>query len=184
MKRIGIASKIVVMIVVLLALTSAAIILLNRMFYYRDMRTQLAEIQLPLIADQVLAEVDATIMEPSRASRLVADNPFFKRWLREGEPETEQETIFALLDSLRTQYGLLAANFGSDQAKKYYNATNTGKKLLDIEGDAFPGFSISATARPMSPPMFMSMIRFGALPPISISESNRTGSFAAMFPSA
>ena len=141
MRRMGIAKKIVLLIVILLLVTSAAIIVLNSIFYRRDMRQQLAQVQLPLITDKVLAEVDTAIMEPARGVMLLVDNPFFLEWLRSGEPVEGEKTVFAMLDSMRENYGIMAVNFGSEQSGKYFAAGDSGHTILTIDdSDAFSWF--------------------------------------------
>ena len=136
MRRMGIAKKIVLLIIVLLVVTSAAIIILNGIFYQRDMREQLADVQLPLISDKVLAEVDMTIMEPARGVMLLVNNPFFLDWLRRGEDAAAEDAVFAMLDSMRNNYGIMGVNFGSDQSRKYYAAAGSGRKILEIDDSA------------------------------------------------
>lgn len=153
MRRMGIVKKIVLLIIVLLVITATAIILLNRYFYQRDMRQQLQRVQLPLISDKVLAEVDATIQEPARGVMLLVNNPFFLEWIRAGEDSAAEPTLFRMLDSMRTNYGIMAVNFGSDATKKYFAAATAGQQILTIDNsDAFSWFyAFRDSGAPASP---------------------------------
>ena len=141
MKRMGITRKIVLLIVVLLLATAAAIILLNRLYYQRDMRRQLEEVQLPLISDKVLAEIDRSILEPARGAELLVNNPFFLDWLKRGEPEAEEGVVFQMLRSIVVNYNLMRGNFGSQETKKYLSVGVGDQKIMDIdENGAFSWF--------------------------------------------
>lgn len=132
MRRMGIAKKIVFLIVVLLLVTSAAIIALNRGFYQRDMRKQLQEVQLPLISDKVLSEADRTIMKPGRGVMLLVNNPFFHDWLRAGCPQGSEKMVFAMLDTMRTNYGMLSVNYASGE--KFYAASGSSHNIFPMDG--------------------------------------------------
>ena len=131
MRRMGIAKKIVLLIVSLLIVTSVAIIFINRSSYRRDMRHQLQEVELPLISDNVLTEVDKTIMEPARGVMLLVNNPFFHEWLRAGRPVEGETTLFAMLDSMRLNYGILTVNYASGE--KYYAASGSGHNIIPMD---------------------------------------------------
>lgn len=139
MRQMAISKKIVLLIVLLLLATSSAIILLNRTFYRRDMRQQLQEVQLPLISDKVLSEIDRTIMEPSRGVMLLVNNPFFHQWLREGRPRSGESTLFAMLDSMRKNYGILSVNYASGE--NYYAANADGHNVIPMADLNSPAWS-------------------------------------------
>ncbi len=128
-RRIGVERKIVILIVVLLVLTASAIILVNRAFYQSGMREQLVEYQLPLVSDNALSAVTTKILTVSDALELLAINPFFVDWLRAGEPETGDTTIYQMMESLIAVYGTLGANFISDHTRKYLDVLE-GERVL------------------------------------------------------
>ncbi len=128
-KRIGVEKKIVLLVIALLIVTSAAIILLNRWYYQRDMRAQLVNYQLPLVSDTALSAVDKKIMVVSQALELLSVNPYLLQWLRDGEPETGEEPVYRMLDTIIATYGTLGANFISDHTRKYLDILE-GKRYL------------------------------------------------------
>ncbi len=141
MRRVSITKKIVLLIIVILAVTSAAIIAINGLFFRRDMKKQLTSVQLPLVSDKILAEVDRAVNEPTRGVMLLVNNPFFLDWIRAGEDAAAEPTLFRMLDSMRTNYGIMAVNFGSDATRKYFAAATAGQQILPIENnDAFSWF--------------------------------------------
>jgi len=153
LKHFGIVGKIVVLIVLLLLMTSLAVILVNRWFYQRDMRRQMEtaqqdmrrqieEVQLPLMSNSIMPYVDSTIMEPARGISLMAQNPFFLNWLREGEPESGEETVFKMLELLAAHYQTMGANFVSEKTRKYIDFLNGQRRIISVtEADVwFHGF--------------------------------------------
>ena len=143
-RRMSITKKIVFLIIGLLLAISAVIIGINRSFYQRDMRRQLQNIQLPLVSDKVLSDIDSTIMEPGRGVMLLVDNPFFHKWIRGGQPESEIGDVFAMLDSMRKNYGLLSVNFASAASLNYYAASADGHATIhmdDLASDAWSWFA-------------------------------------------
>jgi len=132
MKNIGIVGKIVLLIIILLFITSLAVISLNRWFYQRDMRAQIEGVQLPLMSDSIMPLVDSAIMEPARALEMQAKNPFLLDWLRRGEPEAEDETIYQMLIAFTDQYKTMGANLVSDHSRKYIDYQSGKKQLLAV----------------------------------------------------
>ncbi len=139
-RRIGITPKIVLLISVLLLSTAAASILLNRHYYRQSTREQLEKSELPLIADLVLAKVDRAIMEPARGVAIAVKNPFLLDWIRSGEAETGENAVFDALSSILDNYGIMGANYASNQTKKYLMNTGTERNILAIADDD-PSFS-------------------------------------------
>ncbi len=140
MRRVSITKKIVFLIIIILAVTSAAIIAINGLFFRRDMKKQLTSIQLPLVSDKILAEVDRAVNEPTRGVMLLVNNPFFLDWIRSGEDAAAEPTLFRMLDSMRTNYGIMAVNFGSEATKKYFAAAGQQQILTIDNSDAFSWF--------------------------------------------
>ncbi len=132
-KRFGIASKIVILIILLLIGTSAAVIMVNRYYYRRDMRDQLAQSQLPVLSELVLAKVDKAIMEPARGVMLAVQDPFFLEWIRNGEPEEDRDEVFGLLSGIVKNYGIMAANYGSNQTLQYLSHSGNENKIIEID---------------------------------------------------
>ena len=136
--RAGILQKIVMLVVVLLVLTSVAIIVVNRYLYQRDMRAQMENIQLPLMSDKILAAVDKTILEPVRGVAMQVKNPFLIGWVEQGEPAEGEGAVFALLESIITNYGIMGANFVSDKSMRFFSAGGGQRNMLPIvKNDAF-----------------------------------------------
>ena len=142
LKNFGIVGKIVILIIISLFVISVAIISVNRWFYQRDLRNQIEKVQLPLMSDSIMPYVDDTIMEPARALTLLAKNPFLQDWLRRGEPESEDETIYRMLEGFAAQYGTMGANLISDHTRKYIDFLEGERRLLMVtEEDVwFPEF--------------------------------------------
>ena len=132
LKHFGIVGKIVFLIIVLLLMTSLAIIFVNRWFYQRDMRRQVETVQLPLLSNSIMPYVDSTIMEPARGIALMAKNPFFLKWLREGEPESEEVIIYEMLELLAAQYQTMGANYISEKTRRYLDFIDNQRKLYPV----------------------------------------------------
>lgn len=141
LKRLGITPKIVLLILVLLVSTTIAGILLNSYHFRRNTREQLEKTELPLIAGLVRARVDKAIIEPVNGVLLAAKNPFLLNWIRAGEPEADDAVIFDALDSIIENYGIMAANYASNQTKKYLmNAGGQRSSLPIDDSEAFSWF--------------------------------------------
>ncbi|UQZ88416.1 hypothetical protein C4J81_04000 [Deltaproteobacteria bacterium Smac51] len=132
LKRFGIVGKIVLLIVFLLLITSMAIIYVNRWFYERDMRAQIEKVQLPLMSNSIMPFVDSTIMEPARALMLMAKNPFLLDWMRRGELDSEEETIYQMLETFANQYNTLGANVISEKTRKYMDFLEGKRNPLTV----------------------------------------------------
>ena len=115
----SIGKKLNLLIATLLLLVSGIIIFYNAYSFQSGMRKQLVEQQLPALADGILSKIDNTIMEPSRALRLLSRNPLLQDWVREGEPNERVDEIYRLLESLVAVYGTIGANFVSQNTKQY-----------------------------------------------------------------
>ena len=141
-KRVGVVGKIVFLIVALLIVTAAAVIALNQSSYRKGMRSQLEQYQLPLVSDYALASVTDKILTVSKALRLMADNPFFINWLKAGEPESQDEEIYRMCESLIANYGTLGANFISNDTRKYLDVLDHKRYLREVMDDStwFWGF--------------------------------------------
>ncbi len=140
--KAGIGRKIVILLVAMLVITAGAVILVNRVFFQRTMRRQLSEYQLPLVSETALASVTSRILTVSDALHLLAINPHLQNWMRAGEPESGDEDIYRLAESLIATYGTLGANFISDHTRKYLDVLE-GKRYLRHVGegdDWFFGF--------------------------------------------
>lgn len=126
----------------MLFITSLAIISLNRWFYQRDMRAQIEKVQLPLLSNSIMPYVDTTIMEPARALEMLARNPFLLDWLKRGEPEAEDETIYRMVEAFAAQYRTMGANLISDRTRKYLDYLEGERRLLMVtdEDKWFPEF--------------------------------------------
>lgn len=138
--RFGIVGKIVVLIIFLLFTTSMAIIVVNRWFYQRDMRAQIENVQLPLLSDSIMPFVDTTIMEPARALELLAKNPFLHNWLRDGEPDSQEDLIYEMLSSFTNQYGTIGANLVSEHTQKYMDFLDGRRQPKAVNFDKDPWF--------------------------------------------
>ncbi len=147
-KRIGVERKIVLLIVALLVMTAAAIILVNRMFYKESTRTQLTDYQLPLVSDSALSAITSKILTVQKALELMAANPYFLDWVKEGEPESGVDTVYRMLESVIGTYGTLGANFVSAHTLKYIDVIGSDRDLLYVtEKDGwFYGFRDSGVA--------------------------------------
>ena len=131
-KKFGIERKIVLLVVVLLMITATAIIFLNRFYYLRDMRSQMVEYRLPLVSDTALSAVVSKVLVVSDALRMQSLNPYFLQWLREGEPESGDETVYRLMESVIAAYGTLGANFVSDHTHKYLDVLENQRYLREV----------------------------------------------------
>ena len=128
-RRIGVGRKIVILIVSLLIVTAGAVLLINRSLFRQSMRKQLNEYQLPLVSDNALAAISSRILRVREALSLLAVNPYFVDWLREGEPETGDDRVYRMAESVVAVYGTLGANFISDHTRKYLDVLE-GKRYL------------------------------------------------------
>ncbi|MCC8108805.1 MAG: methyl-accepting chemotaxis protein [Planctomycetes bacterium] len=140
--RAGIGRKIVILLVAMLVITAGAVILVNRVFFQRTMRRQLSEYQLPLVSETALASVTGKILTVSDALHLLAINPHLQHWMRAGEPESGDDDIYRLAESLIETYDTLGANFISDHTRKYLDVLDGKRYLRHVreEDDWFFGF--------------------------------------------
>ncbi len=130
----GVEQKIVILIIGLLLVTSTVIIVLNRYAFQEGMHTQLVDFQLPLVSDTALSTVITEIQTVSDALELSSRNPFFLNWLRAGEPETGDETIYQQASSIIETYGTLGANYVSARTKKYLDVLEGQRHLRHVRG--------------------------------------------------
>ena len=141
LQRIGIAKRIVFLVVILLFVTSAAVILANRILFQRDMRSQLEAVQLPLISDKILAAVDEAILEPPRAVALLVKNPFFLAWIKDGEPEAGEKTVYEMMGTINSTFGTTTANYASNATGKYLSVAGSERREFQMaDNDQFGWF--------------------------------------------
>ena len=123
----SIGKKLNIVILSLLFIVAASITTLNAYFYRQGMSTELTEKQLPLLTDDILAKIDAKIMEPSRGLALVEQSPTLQDWIATGEKNDELDSIYELLQGVVLTYNTLGANFVSYQTRQYTDLLG-GKK--------------------------------------------------------
>ena len=130
MASLSMSKKINLLILALLLVVASSIIAVNTWFYRRDMRSQVLDVQLPLMSNDILANLDRAVMETSRGLGLAVTNPFLQDWIRRGEPnEPDIETVYRILESIVSTYGTLGANFVSQNTRQYTDLLE-GKRTI------------------------------------------------------
>ena len=129
LKHVGIERKIVVLIILVLAITAGTIMLVNRSSFQKSMRSQLTDYQLPQVSENALATVETKITRVVDALDLLANSPYFQDWLRAGEPESGDEDIYRLAETVNKTYGTLGANYISERTRKYLDVLE-GERIL------------------------------------------------------
>lgn len=123
----SIGKKINLLALGLLFVVASAITILNTYTQHKGMEAELMTHRLPLMSQDILNRLDDKIMEPARGVDLILKNPTLLDWLDKGEPNSELESIYTLLDSITESYNTLGANFVS-QATKQYTDLQNGKR--------------------------------------------------------
>jgi len=109
--------------------------MVNRLLYQRDMRRQLEEVQLPLNADKILSTVDRVILEPPRGLIALINNPYFLDWIKAGEDESGQETLYDFLATINSAYGTTTANYASAATDKYFKVAGSTREAAAMSPD-------------------------------------------------
>ena len=141
MSTLSISKKINLLILSLLILVASSIIFVNTWFYRNDMRNQLLNTQLPLMSERILSKLDDKIMETSRGLGLAAREPVLIDWIKRGEPNSELDKIYELLESIVKTYNTLGANFVSQQTGQYSDLLENKRDWSYIISDKDVWFS-------------------------------------------
>ncbi len=124
----SIEKRINTMIVLLLLSVAVATIGINTYFFKKSMHDSLVNKDLPVLSAEVLSTLDDRIMEVSRGLDLIVRSPQLLDWVKRGEPNSEIDQIYAILQSILDTYPeSLGANFVS-QTTKQYTAITEGKR--------------------------------------------------------
>ncbi len=137
----SIEKKLNIFIGAVLLMVAAVTIFINSMFYYDSMKDQLVNQQLPLISEEIVNTIDDTVLEAGRALSLIIKSPTLQNWIEKGEPNEELDTIYEMLDSIISTYGVLGANFVSNQTKQYTDLNGSKKDWAYRITDADAWFS-------------------------------------------
>ena len=142
MASLSMSKKINLLILALLLVVASSIILLNTYFYRRDIRAQVVEVQLPLMSNDILNNLDVTIMEPSRGLAMAVLSPSLQDWIRQGEPNAELGTVYRTLESIVSTYHTLGANFVSQGTRQYTDLLEGKRSQFSLtpEDTWFEGF--------------------------------------------
>ncbi len=109
----------------LLLILAAITIFINSLYYQDSMKDQLINQQLPLTSQDIVNTIDDKVLEASRAVNLIIKSPTLQNWIAGGEPNSELETIYTMLESILSSYNVLGANFVSNQTKQYTDLNGT-----------------------------------------------------------
>ncbi len=139
----SIEKKLNILIAFLLFLVAAITIFINSFYFERSMRDQLVSQQLPLVSEEIVTSIDDEILEPGRGISLVIDSPTLQDWIATGESNAELENIYRMLETIQKTYGVLGANFVSNQTKQYTDLNGSKRDWSYRVSDAdtwFTGF--------------------------------------------
>ena len=112
--------KVVVLVSFLLVLLSVGISVSNYLSGFEQTRRQLRESSLPLSTDNIYADIQKIIIEPSLISSMMANDTFVHDWF--SHENDSQEQIIKYLNTIKNKYGFYNTFLVSTQTLKYYTA--------------------------------------------------------------
>ena len=140
--NLGIGKKLYLIIIVLLLAACSIITAINNVVARNSLEKQLLETQLPAVMENIAAEVDKQILEPTAGLSIISLDPFLKAWVLKGEPKEEYDLVFKRLESAATFYGLAGGSFVSWATKDYLNVFQGERstRVITDKDSWFPAF--------------------------------------------
>jgi len=139
--KLKIGHKLNLIVIILLLVSCVVITLINNLMARESLEQQLYEEQLPSTVENIVGVIDKKLLEPTAGLAIIAGDPFFEEWIRQGEPEAGYEKAYGLLASVSGYYGTMACSFVSWGTKIYheYKAGHASRRLVQDKTD--PWFS-------------------------------------------
>ncbi len=117
----SIRNKLIQLFAVALALSLAIITLINNVLARNNLQTRLLKTEIPVTVDGILANIDKELMSASIGLQTIAEDPFFKEWIINGEDSTKLPMVIDKLSKVTDQFKTKGSNFVSWKSKIYYN---------------------------------------------------------------
>lgn len=141
----SIQKKLLVIFIAIFVSAIAVITLINSVTARSIITARLVESEIPSQAENIIADIKQELLIPATGLKTFADDPFFKRWIVEGEDSSEIPTIIERLSSISEQFETKGANFVSWNTKIYYNYSdqNYNTRMITEKDSWFPAFKNS-----------------------------------------
>ncbi|WP_147822197.1 methyl-accepting chemotaxis protein [Salidesulfovibrio onnuriiensis] len=141
-----IGQKLNLIVIVLLVVSCVVITLINNLMARQSLEKQLFEVQMPATVGNIIGVVDKKLLEPTAGLAIVANDPFFLDWIKQGEPEEEYAQAYGLLATVANHYKTYGCSFVSWGTKIYHEYSGGEQKRRTVGGDKdswFPAFKQS-----------------------------------------
>ncbi|MCP4116562.1 MAG: methyl-accepting chemotaxis protein [Desulfobacteraceae bacterium] len=130
LKRVG--TKLNVLIAVMLLLTCVIVTSVSYRIGRSCMGKMLQTIHMPAVMENISAVVDRNLLNPAEGLALVAENSFLTRWIMDGEPSGDVETVYALLQGVTSHYSTNGANVVLWDTQNYYDLHDSNRTLKKL----------------------------------------------------
>jgi methyl-accepting chemotaxis protein len=129
----------------LLLVSCIAITAINNYEAKVSLEEQLTQDLLPAKLDSILRVLEQELIPPVAGLGVAVNDPFFRKWLLNGENESERDVLFELLAAIKKQFNTNGCNFVSNRSKQYYNFVGGNKNVrtLDERDSWFEAFGDS-----------------------------------------
>ena len=118
--------KIVLLVSFLIVLLSFGLSITNYISGFEQTRKQLKENSLPLSTDNIYADIQKIIVEPSIIASMMASDTFVLDWFHTEEENSDK--IVKYLDAIKNKYGFSEDFLVSGATERYY----TGEGFLEV----------------------------------------------------
>lgn len=141
----SIGAKLNAIIIALLLVSCIAITAINNYEAKVSLEEQLTQDLLPAKLDSILRVLEQELIPPVAGLGVAVNDPFFRKWLLNGENESERDVLFELLAAIKKQFNTNGCNFVSNRSKQYYNFVGGNKNVrtLDERDSWFEAFGDS-----------------------------------------
>ena len=141
----SIGSKLNAIIIGLLLVSCVAITAINNYEAKLSLEDQLTQDLLPAKLDSIVRVLEQELIPPVAGLGVAVNDPFFRKWLQDGEKESGRDTLFDLLAVIKDQFKTNGCNFVSNRSQQYYNFVDGNKNVrgLDERDSWFQAFGDS-----------------------------------------
>lgn len=144
-KKSSIQKKLFILFTAIFISAITIITVLNNFIARTIIVDRLTEEEIPSQVDNIIADIREELLVPATGLKSVADDPFFRKWIESGEPESELQTLITRLRKTSDQFKTKGSNYISWRTKKYYGFTDNkyAPRMITEKDTWFEGFKNS-----------------------------------------
>lgn len=126
-------NRVILLVSILIFFLSFGLSIVNYLSAFEQTRKQLKENSLPLSTDNIYADIQKIIIEPSIISSMMSSDTFVHDWFRSEEENPEK--IVKYLDAVKTKYGYDNTFLASVKTRNYYTSDGLLEALSPDKAD-------------------------------------------------